>query len=491
MWAKESTGLNGFDNRELDVLDFTELSADGQDLELMVRELLFRQGFSVYWSGKGADGGRDLICIERRGSFFQQDERSWLIQCKHNANSGKAVGIKDLDDISDSCAQHNCQGYLLVCSTHPSSAVVNRLEGISKSPQKSLVASYWDSVKIEQLLSTPQNWSLAQRFFPASAMAEGWQIYATDTPNQWVVIYRGYYFHLKNRIGSRHSYHLKSIKQRIADIEGVTLPAKHFLRPRSVYYDDKNGGYEWYVDYMYPNAQRAITGSAQIADALGNGYALEDGQLYTFHVKLRSYLEHSDHYDPDHYEYYDSKSIPRSGGARGHESYEDYEEAEDSRSMLAEDSEKEKNRGFEKLCEELEQIPFIKVVRKCNSNIENLDKFYIQKNWSEIIEELGLEDDKFFSAWFFIRVADDDAFHELITNFSQSIEKHFRLTRSHIYMPADEPKRSVRTDASLLFYELTLSIHPSTIGNKIMGRSLLNEYFEELANAIAAFRLES
>lgn len=473
------------------MLDFTELSADGQDLELLVRELLFRQGFSVHWSGKGADGGRDLVCVERRGSFFQQDERSWLIQCKHNANSGKSVGVAELDDISDSCAHHDCRGYLLVCSTYPSSAVVNRLEGISNNPRNLLVASYWDSVKVEQLLSTPRNWSLAQRFFPISAAAEDWQIYATDTPNQWVVTYKGYYFHLKNRIGSHSSYHLESIKKRIADIEGVDLPEKHFLRPRSVYYDDKNGGYEWYVDYMYPNTERAITGSAEIGDALGDGYALEDGQCYTFHIKLRSYLEHSDHYDPDHYDYYDAGAIPKNGGPRRHESYEEYVEAEESKERLLKNAEQERVRGFDKLLKELEEVSFIKLVRKCNSYIECLDRFYVQKNWSEIIEELGIENDRFFSAWFLIKVTDDDAFHDLVSHFPQEIDKHFRLTRAIVYLPDDKPKRSVRSKDSDLLYELTLSIHPSIVGNKVTGRSFLNEYFEELANAVAAYRDES
>lgn len=348
------------------MLDFTELSADGQDLELLVREIIFRQGFSVHWSGKGADGGRDLICTERRGSFFQQDERSWLIQCKHNANSGKSVGITELDDISDSCTHHRCQGYLLVCSTHPSSAVVNRLEGISNNPQNPLVATYWDSVKIERLLYTPQNWSLAQRFFPVSAASQGWQIYATEAPNQWVVIYKGYYFHLKNRIGSRHNYHFESIKQRISDLEAINLPEKHFLRPRSVYYDDKNGGYEWYIDYMYPNTERAVTGSAQIADALGDDHALEDGQIYSFHIKLRSYLEHSDHYDPDHYQYYDSNAIPSNGGPFRHEIYDEYIEAEESKDSLMKSAEQERVRGFDHLCKELENVPFIQLIRKCN-----------------------------------------------------------------------------------------------------------------------------
>ena len=97
------------------MLDFTELSTDGQDLELLVRELLLRRGFSVQWSGKGADGGRDLVCIERRDSFFVPDEKRWLIQCKHNAVSGKSVSAQDLDSIVDSCTQHGCAGYLLAC----------------------------------------------------------------------------------------------------------------------------------------------------------------------------------------------------------------------------------------------------------------------------------------------------------------------------------------------------------------------------------------
>lgn len=470
------------------MLDFTELSADGQDLELLVRELLFRQGFSVQWSGKGADGGRDLVCVEKRGSFFKEDERSWLIQCKHNANSGKSVGIADLDEISDSCAHHNCQGYLLVCSTHPSSAVVNRLEGISKNPQNVIAASYWDSVKIEQLLTTPKNWSLAQQFFPISASAENWQIYATDMPNQWVVIYKGYYFHLKNRIGSQRGYHLESVKQRITDIEGINLPKKHFLRPRSVYYDDKNGGYEWYIDYMYPNDERAVTGSAQIADALGDGYALEDGQCYAFHVTLRSYFEHSDHYDPDHYQYYGSDTIPRNGGPRNTQSYEEYAEVESSKERLLKYSEQERVRGFDELCKELNGVPFVQLIRKCNSYIECLDRFYIQKNWSELIEELEISNDRFFSAWFLIRVTDDDEFHNLVSHFPQGVDKHFRLTRPHVYLPSEDLKRSVRDDDGDLIYELTLSIHPSIVGSKVTGRSLLNEYFEELASAVAAYR---
>lgn len=41
-------------------MDFKELPQDGQAFEQLVRELLFSRGLHVAWSGRGADGGRDL-----------------------------------------------------------------------------------------------------------------------------------------------------------------------------------------------------------------------------------------------------------------------------------------------------------------------------------------------------------------------------------------------------------------------------------------------
>jgi HJR/Mrr/RecB family endonuclease len=52
------------------MLEFKELAKDGQDFELLIREILFKQGFHVAWSGRGADGGRDLICTETRQTIL-------------------------------------------------------------------------------------------------------------------------------------------------------------------------------------------------------------------------------------------------------------------------------------------------------------------------------------------------------------------------------------------------------------------------------------
>lgn len=283
------------------MLDFRELPENGRALELLVREILFGLGQRVYWSGEGPDGGKDLLCHEDRESIILPDTRTWLIQCKHYAHSGRSVGLADLDDIVDSCAHHGAQGYLLVCSTHPSSKVVERLQGITANPQMPLVATSWDAVQVERMLSTPRLWRLAQRFFPASAT--GWDIYATERPNQWIANYRGYYFHLNNRIGSRADIHLERIAKTLDEIEAINLPPEHFIRLRAVYFDDKHGDYQWYVDYMYPYESQPAFRREDLMETLHDGDT-EDGQLYYFDVIMRPYHGASDHYDPDHYDYY-------------------------------------------------------------------------------------------------------------------------------------------------------------------------------------------
>lgn len=471
------------------LLNFKELGVDGQDFELLVRELLFLKGFQVYWSGKGPDGGQDLLCIEKRESFFAADEKKWLIQCKHNANSEKAVGVKDLDNILDSCEQHGADGYILVCSTYPSSSVVKRLEAITNNPKNNITAIYWDSVKIEQMLTTPQLWRVAQRFMPVSSESTTWKVYATENPNHWVVNYLGYYFHLTNRIGSNHEHHFDSINKRIEEIKNVDLPKKHFIRIRSVYYDDKNGCYVWYIDYMYPHNHSPKYSSAQLKGLLGDGYALDDGQLYRFEVLLRTYSEWSDHYDPDHYDYYTPYMRSYLTGTERNREYEEYREAIVANDELKNSLEKEKKEMFDTLVLKFDELEILKVIRACNACMEDLDKFSIQKNWEDVIEEFEIDTARFFSSWFFFDVKDENEFHKLISYIPQHINYHFRLTRSYIYLPNDDMSGSkLDWDINEFLYELTLSIHPINVYNKFIARKNLNNYFKLVINAIDKYK---
>ena len=192
------------------MIDFKELPVDGDDFELLVRELLHNKGLEVYWSGKGADGGKDLLCIEKHESCFKSSTQRWLVQCKHNAHAGRAVGKSDLDSIVDSCAEHNTTGFLLVCSTFPSSSLVKRMEEIQNT--KGIITQFWDCRYLERELLKPTNWSIANLFFPQSLSNCGWNISAIE-PSFWHASYRGNILYIATRIGTNCNHFLTEIEE--------------------------------------------------------------------------------------------------------------------------------------------------------------------------------------------------------------------------------------------------------------------------------------
>lgn len=463
------------------MLDFKELPKDGNDFELLIRELLFKMGYRVYWSGKGPDGGKDLICIEEFDSNIMPSERKWLIQCKHTAHSEKAVGIGDLDDIIDSCVQHDATAYLLVCSTYPSSTVVNRLEGITKSSK--FEATYWDSVTLERMLKTPQTWPIAQRFFPISANSENWQVYATESPNHWLVNYKGYYFHISNRIQSFAEMHLDSLRDRISDIENISLPEKHQLRLRAVYYDDKNGNYQWYIDYLYPMNENPYITNYFIKRILGNGHVLDDGQIHYFDVRSYQYSIYSDHYDPDHSDYYtpfltdfltgNERSVQYTMRLPG-----------DKKLLISKEDEDNlfRNQKFDELVAAFNEFEFIKVLGAVNSSIEDIDKFHNLFNWNEILESLNIDYDLFFSAKITFNCTKFESLISLLKTLPNNIETHFKLSKRYIItLEENQP-----CDESI--YDLVFSLHPVTIKNKVMARKRFNKYFNDILNKLKSFK---
>ena len=154
------------------------------------------------------------------------------------------------------------------------------------------------SVEVERRLRTAEQWHVAQRFFPVSAA--GWQLFATERPNHWSANFRGYYFHIAIRIGSSCTFCLPVIEHKIDSYEALRLPPKHFIRLRSVYYDDKHGTYTWYLDYMHPHKETPAMNAQGVARALGE----EQMPDHCHDVEVKGYSEFSDHYDADHYDFY-------------------------------------------------------------------------------------------------------------------------------------------------------------------------------------------
>ena len=150
------------------IIDFKEIPSSrggnsGQDaFELFAREFLVAIGFEILEGpDRGADGGRDIIALEKRSGIVGVTEFRWLVSCKHYAHSGKAVGADDEVNIRDRMKRFSCNGFLGFYSTLPSSGLSDRLTGIEKM--------ILDHERIEgMLLEDGKAYSLIERFFPES-----------------------------------------------------------------------------------------------------------------------------------------------------------------------------------------------------------------------------------------------------------------------------------------------------------------------------------
>jgi len=199
--------------------------------------------------------------------------------------------------------QHGAEGFLLVCSTHPSATLVTRLELLERQ-EAHLCTHYWDGVSLERLLGSPRGWSVAQQFMPLSSAAMGWKVFATEVPNQWLAAHRGFYFRLSARTAGGIDYDFQSLDVRIDEIEAVAQVFDVVLRLRGIFHNDTHGaGYCWYID-CFPKQGAAPPRKIDILRALRDDMTREeDGQLHAFDLEFRT-VTNSDHFDYDHYDHY-------------------------------------------------------------------------------------------------------------------------------------------------------------------------------------------
>lgn len=302
------------------MLDFSTLQADGVLFEQLTRELLIRQGFEAHWTGVGPDGGRDLIATERCEGPMSHFARRWLVSCKHNAGSGKSVGVDDVVNIVDACRAVNADGFLLVCSTQPTAPLVRRLEEMESS--QGLLTRFWDGIEIERRLNTPNTLPLVHRFLPNDASKMGWTVHNAQSPSLWAGNYKDYFLYLSSR--DAHSFaRLKDVETIIARIEEVPLPAppssdeldreyqRQELRPRAVHFDDKHEVFTVFVDYLIPRdaPEKAILGPEDLNRHFRDGdglYRDESAMWYVTYWDVRPVRVSriSDHFNKDHRDYY-------------------------------------------------------------------------------------------------------------------------------------------------------------------------------------------
>lgn len=156
--------------RSSNLIDFRELvsAIPGEGLEELVRQIGYKKNLSPNFSGRGADGGRDLFFTEILVGAVSTQKLKWLVSCKDKAMSGEAVAETDLPRIKDKLAQHHADGYLLVTTTVAGTAAKQMLDKLDRSGGGDVYTWVWDKSELTKILLQPEYNDLLQQFFPES-----------------------------------------------------------------------------------------------------------------------------------------------------------------------------------------------------------------------------------------------------------------------------------------------------------------------------------
>jgi hypothetical protein len=293
------------------MIDFSELPKDGKAFEQFVREVLLICGVRPHWTGQGPDQGRDIVAKEILIGPIAEANRTWLVQCKHFAHSNRSVGRDDVGSIVDDCRQVAASGYLLVCSTQPSAPLVTKLREISNKPEAGLFTLIWDSVDLEKMLQAPRFFALGHLFFPKSFASTPWKLYNRGSPSQWSAHYKSYFMHLTSRIAGMHP-NLAECEFFVGKLEEVAAKgADEHVRPRAIFFDDKNGHFIVYADYLVPHDRNPTLRPSDFNAVLQDGVALRNFTA-NWDIQLKRIDPGSDHFHLDHDEYYN----PTDGGSQ-------------------------------------------------------------------------------------------------------------------------------------------------------------------------------
>jgi len=94
-------------------------------------------------TGRGGDGGRDILVELDMHDGIQAFKRTWVVQCKAERTT-KPLNGTELSGIRDLLDQNEADGYLLICKGRASSKMTKLLEDLEKTDRLRRCYTYWD-----------------------------------------------------------------------------------------------------------------------------------------------------------------------------------------------------------------------------------------------------------------------------------------------------------------------------------------------------------
>jgi Restriction endonuclease len=158
-------------------LDFKELAGDpsGENFQALIRLVGERSKLIVQWTGRGPDGGRDLIFVENQQGPLKSTSVRWLVSCKDNSLNGRSVTERDVGSVVDKVRQHDCQGFLLATSTTASAGLKELLDKLDLSVGGPIQTKVWDRFELTKLLLRDEFADLFLQFLPKQKARESVQ----------------------------------------------------------------------------------------------------------------------------------------------------------------------------------------------------------------------------------------------------------------------------------------------------------------------------
>ena len=148
------------------ILDINEIK-DAEQFENLTaaffRSLKNGMFVKVEQSGKGPDGGRDILVTFNGTDQIDNFTRKWVIQCKFHS---KSVNRKHLADVNIPTLihQYGADGYLLICKNGVTSKLTEMFESLNKNCKFHYNYKIWNGEELKSKLYVYSK--IQKQFFP-------------------------------------------------------------------------------------------------------------------------------------------------------------------------------------------------------------------------------------------------------------------------------------------------------------------------------------
>jgi hypothetical protein len=115
-------------------------------------------------SGKGSDGGRDLLVRFRVNDSIMPFLRTWVVQCKFYENDLRKSDLVDVN-IPTLIHQYNADGYLLICKKGIVNTLATTFEDLNKNCRFGYSYVVWAGEEFLQKIMFAEA-ILRKQFFP-------------------------------------------------------------------------------------------------------------------------------------------------------------------------------------------------------------------------------------------------------------------------------------------------------------------------------------